>query len=157
MGVSVGSFLPRMDFEAICNEYRLSHPEIAWMGMYREGTVLRVKILETASYEEEEKPPYANIVAAADGVITDIAVSRGTAVVKKGQTVKKGDLLVSGVLIGNGQETLLSAEAVVMGQREEEISVFIPYLQTQSVEGETVLEEILINFFGKTINISTIS
>ncbi len=154
MGVSVGSFIPFMDFEEICNRYRLENPEIAWMGIYRTGTVLQVKILEADSFKEEETPQYANIVAKEDGVIEALLVTRGTAVVKKGQSVKKGDLLVSGLLKGETDETFICAEAVVMGRREEEFSVFVPYEQTRSVQKETLLERYMINFFGKTINIS---
>ncbi|MBQ8908256.1 MAG: sporulation protein YqfD [Clostridia bacterium] len=154
MGVGIGSFFHNMDFEAACNEYRLRHPEVAWMGIYRQGTVLRVKILETDIAAEEERPLYANIVAAADGVIESVAVIHGTAVVKAGQSVKKGDLLVSGLLKGDGVESFVCAEAEVIGRREESISVFVPYEQTRSIQGERVLERYLINFFGKTVNIS---
>lgn len=154
MGVSVGGVIPFMDFEEICNRYRLQNPQIAWMGIYRTGTVLNVKILETDSFKKEEKPKYANVVAGEDAVISEISVTHGTPVVKKGQSVKKGDLLVSGILKGDKAEAFICAEAVVIGERTEEISVFVPYLQTQSVDEETVLERYIINFFGKSINIS---
>ena len=146
--------MPSLDFAAISNEYCLSHKEVAWMSIYRVGTTVKVKIIESEAQNSPSLPPYANNVAKEDAVIESLGVVHGTALVKKGQTVKKGDLLVSGILKGDQKDILICAEAFVVGRVEKEVSVFIPYKQTYPEAQETTLECVTLDFFGKKINIS---
>ena len=49
----------------------------------------------------------------ADGVVENVKVYRGTAVVEKGQAVKKGDLLVNGVAVIKEKEVKINVLASV--------------------------------------------
>ena len=72
-------------------------PELSWLAVNRRGGKLIVPVTERA-VKEEDSPGYAgaNLVAAANGVITDYAVLEGMNLCKRGDTVRKGQLLVSG-------------------------------------------------------------
>jgi similar to stage IV sporulation protein len=62
-----------------------------------------VEVVEKTISKEVDKTP-ANIIASKDGVITEVIALTGQSVVKKGDTVKKGDILIKG-LTYDGKET----------------------------------------------------
>lgn len=72
---------------------------IIWTSIKVKGSRLFIEIKEGVPppriITQEE---VCNIVAKKDGLITSINVMEGTKMVKKGDTVKKGDLIVSGVV-----------------------------------------------------------
>lgn len=72
-------------------------PELSWLTVNRSGGVLQVLLTERME-RSSEVPPYrlGHIVAARDGVITDYAILEGMTLCTRGQTVKAGQVLVSG-------------------------------------------------------------
>ena len=99
-----------MDTEA-AEEYILdSFPELYYAEIYQHGTALEIHVVKRIDIPEEDRQRQpGNIVAACDGVISDVLVRQGTAAVKSGDTVKKGDVLIWGVF--NGQ--LCVADGIV--------------------------------------------
>lgn len=88
--------------------------DAAWIGLDREGVMLRVRIVESLP----ESPKRSNtvpsdIVARKDGVITSITVMRGQARVKVGDRVKAGDVLISGTIVYKDASVETSADGVV--------------------------------------------
>lgn len=100
-GLSIGKFKPTLETKEIINKIRLDRDDIAWVGIEVKGTNAIVKVVEA-----EEKPEiidedeYCNIVATKDGVVTKIMAQNGTPLVKEGDLVKKGTVLVGGWLEG---------------------------------------------------------
>ena len=99
LGVKPGAFKPMLDSFTIENQIILNMPGISWASLELRGSraILRVK--------ESVKPPAivdkdtpSNIVASKDGIIHDMIVLDGQAVVKEGDTVKEGQLLISGII-----------------------------------------------------------
>lgn len=80
---------------------RSRYDEVIWTSIKIYGTKLTVDIQENLLPEEEyvqaENTVY-DIVAAKDGVISDIITRNGTPLVTAGSEVKQGDVLVSGRL-----------------------------------------------------------
>ena len=73
------------------------YPDIIWAGIKFEGTRLVVQIAETVpkpAIETQNEP--CDIIAKNDALITYIATYRGMPLVRKGDTVKKGEILVAG-------------------------------------------------------------
>lgn len=95
-GLKPGRLKDGIDPKKIENQLLLSIPEIAWVSVTFTGTRTVVEIVEKTMPKAMDKGP-ANIIAAKDGVITEIIALAGEKVVKKGDTVKKGDLLIKGV------------------------------------------------------------
>ncbi len=100
-GVDIGKYKNNIDLQNLINKIRIARDDIAWIGMEIKGTNLIIQVVEA-----DEKPEiideneYCNIVASKDGIIAKIEAQNGTPIVKEGDTVKKGDILVQGWLEG---------------------------------------------------------
>ena len=100
-GLRIGTYKRKINANSIINKVRLNRNDIAWMGINLEGTNVIVEIKETSEAPEIiDENEYCNIVANKEGMITKISVQNGTAVVKEGDIVKAGDILVLGYLEG---------------------------------------------------------
>lgn len=99
--LKVGRFKGKIDKNSIVNSVRLKRNDISWMGIDIKGTNAVVKIVET-----QEKPKiinkdeYCNIVADKEGIIEKITANNGTALVKKGDVIQSGDILIGGWMEG---------------------------------------------------------
>ena len=105
------------------------HPEISYITFFISGTHALVTVSERELPPDTSKDnnPY-NLVAKRDGVITGSVVSEGMTVVKKGDFVKKGDLLVSGIVeLQTTSYKAVHAKGEVYAQTYREFSVDIPY------------------------------
>lgn len=71
-------------------------PEIAWVSINFTGTRALIEVVEKTLPPPDEKSP-AQIVAAKDGIITEIIALSGQPVVKVGDVIKKGDVLIAGI------------------------------------------------------------
>lgn len=100
-GLQIGTLKRNINLNKVINNVRLNNNDIAWIGISIKGTNAIVKI------KERKKAPriineneYCNIISDKDGIITEINVQNGTANVKEGDIVKKGDILVNGYMEG---------------------------------------------------------
>lgn len=78
---------------------RLDYSEIGWISVERKGCRLSVMMNESVMPEQVdtmENP--CHIVAERDGVVTRLEVLSGTPLVKAGDVVSKGDILISGIV-----------------------------------------------------------
>lgn len=97
-GVRPGILKARLDKERLANELMLLEPEIAWVGIRVEGTLLVIEVVEKNRPPADSARP-AHIVAAKDGLVTDLLVVTGEPKVRPGETVRSGQLLIEGVLL----------------------------------------------------------
>ena len=105
-GVDIGAKKKKINAKEIINNIRLQRDDIAWMGFDIVGTNLKVEIVETDKKPEIiDENDICNIVAKKDGVIEKIIAEDGTALVKKGDVIKKGDILIGGWIEGKYTDT----------------------------------------------------
>jgi similar to stage IV sporulation protein len=105
----------KVDCQEIEETIRLAYKDIGWVSAEIKGTRLIVKITET------NMPAPAgialgpsHIVATKDVIIQKIITRAGTPLVKEGDVVKKGDTLVSGIVIIKGDfDEILRLQPVV--------------------------------------------
>ena len=101
LGLKKGTLKSKIETDKIINEIRLKRNDISWMGIDIKGTNAIIKIVKA-----DEKPKlvddkdYCNIVAAKSGEIVKIIAQNGTALVKEGNQVKLGDVLIAGYMEG---------------------------------------------------------
>ena len=100
-GLYIGERKSNIDIKEIVNNIRLERNDIAWIGIEIKGTNAIVNVVEA-----EEKPEivdedeYCNVISDKEAKITKINVTNGTAMVKQGDVVKKGSLLIGGWMEG---------------------------------------------------------
>ena len=100
-GLYIGESKRDIDIKEIVNNIRLARSDIAWIGIELKGTNAIVEVVEA-----EEKPEiiaqdeYCNIVSDKEGKIVKINANTGTAMVKPGDVVKEGTLLIGGWMEG---------------------------------------------------------
>jgi len=157
-GVREGMFIKNIDNDKVRVSVLERSKDIAWISVNVKGMRAEVVVAEAArAPEKEDSNGYAHIVASCDGMITGIVVERGKPMVAIGDTVKKGEMLVSGIIEErDGDISLVKAKARVYAQTERVIEVFQPYeAVNKSLKGEKLCE-IYFNLFGKSLKFSGI-
>ena len=105
-GVSIGKKKSSVDSKNVINSIRLKRSDIAWLSIDMKGTNVIVTLVEAEEKPEIiDKNEYCNVVAAERGVITKVTADTGTAVVKVGDIVEKGDVLIGGYMQGKYTDT----------------------------------------------------
>jgi len=98
-GIIVGRPKWMMDFKET-EKYLINKiPYLTWVGIHTKGTRIEIEIVEKILPDpgEKDKTP-GNIVALKDGVIKEILVMKGQPLVSPGDTVAKGEVLISGII-----------------------------------------------------------
>ena len=121
--------------DEIAKQMREYFDDMIWVSASMDGVELKIDVKENMDrvYEEaiEEQPPL-DIVAEKDGIVKRIITSKGRPLVKAGDEVKKGDVLVSGTI-----EILNDAMEVTGYQyqvAEAEIYMQTEYTYTDQIE-----------------------
>ena len=100
-GLYIGEKKSSIDVKEIINNVRLKREDISWIGIEIKGTNAIVEVVEA-----EEKPEvvdendYCSIVSDNPGKILKVIANNGTAMVKPGDIVKEGSLLIAGWIEG---------------------------------------------------------
>lgn len=98
--IRYGMWKAGVDCDGLEEALRTEFSEITWVSARVSGTRLLVKIKENevlSQIPDKDESP-RDIIADKDGTITSIIVRQGVPVVKAGDQIAKGDLLVSGTL-----------------------------------------------------------
>ena len=148
-GASLEGLLGRVD--EIRSLAEMNSPEIAWMSLNLSGTVAYVQIREenTPPDSTAAGPDGANLVADADGVVTGFVLSRGKPVVAVGDTVRRGDLLVTGIIDSERLGVrVVGAEGEVRALTTHSVSVTVPLNYEQILPVSREILDVSLFFFG---------
>ena len=126
----------RYDYEDISRTERqtkLCDNRISWLSINVSGTnaVVELSAKKTAGNEDSTEKvsgkKVSNLKATADGTVTRLEVQSGSPAVKIGDGVKKGQLLVSGVLeYTDGSNAFADSEGKVFARTAKKITLSIP-------------------------------
>ena len=154
-GLTVGDFWPFIDRGLVESHYSEIEERVSWININRRGSVAYVKIIEreNSNKTEENDAGFSNLVSSYDCVIEEITVRRGTAVVKPGDVVKKGDILIVGVLPEESGGGFCSAEGSVVGRINESVSALVDRKYEKTTQKNKKIYSISINFFKFSLNI----
>ncbi|KHD85197.1 sporulation protein YqfD [Heyndrickxia ginsengihumi] len=127
LGVRVGNFQFFMDnVETIQHKLTNEVPNVTWIGVNLQGTTYHFQVVEKNTPKKNKKLAPQHLVANQKAVIEDMYVEQGKPVVKIHQYVKKGQLLVSGI-IGNDKEKYpVAAKGKVYGETWYKSNVELP-------------------------------
>ena len=101
LGLKNGKLKKDINVNEIISKIKLKRDDISWIGIEIKGTNATVRIKKA-----EKKPKiidnseYCNIIASKSGTITKIIAQNGTSLVKVGDKVEKGDILIAGFIEG---------------------------------------------------------
>ena len=154
-GFGVGTVWAAADLEEIENRLLSKYPELAFVHINRRGTVAYVLALEKEGYRLPIDTLYSasNIIATQDGVIDEITVSEGKALVKVGDTVRKGDILISGVIDTENNSYLVRAEGTVRARVTGSIESRVSSSEDKEVTEIGEMCELVVELFGFPLNI----
>ena len=98
-GVRPGVYGPGLDRKVIAQRALGELEELSWMSINLYGTRLEVVVREAVpSPEMVDDEGYYDVVARADGIITQVEPLAGEAAVQEGDTVAQGEVLISGLV-----------------------------------------------------------
>lgn len=151
LGLYEGCRISSLDSKALRTDLALKLDNIAWAAVNIEGTTATVNISESLDTEISDNSP-CNLLASTDGVIKRLEVTEGTIVSAVGQTVKAGDMLVSGVTeYKNGNVSFGPSTGKVYAETTKTLSFLATFVQTEKIYiGEPESKSVL-TFFGMDI------
>jgi similar to stage IV sporulation protein len=101
--------------EVLSRAFTHALPGAAWVGVEVKGTRVRIQVVEQTLPEPKPLMNPRHLVSNVDAVITNIFVERGRPMVKPHMKVKKGDILVSGIIGNEENKHVVVAEGKVRG------------------------------------------
>lgn len=129
--------LPRTQVDAQALERQLTYryPEIAWFHVYVSNVSLVVDVSMGVPMPDLPSAEPADVVAQRGGIVDSVRVYAGTALVKAGDVVQKGQVLIRGVeRAADEQLTPVHASGVVMARCWKSLTVQMPLYEIQSEE-----------------------
>ena len=98
-GVRPGVYGPALDRKAIAQRALRGLEELSWMSINLYGTRLEVVVREAVeSPEIVDDEGFYDVISEADGIITQVEPLAGEAAVQEGDTVARGEVLISGLI-----------------------------------------------------------
>ncbi|WP_255357901.1 sporulation protein YqfD [Geomicrobium sp. JCM 19037] len=112
-------------------------PGATWIGVEKRGTSYQFQVVEQQLAEEREALSPRNLVAMKNGVIHELYVENGRAAVELNDVVQVGDLLISGLIGREGEESAIAAEGTIRAETWYQGQVQVP----MTLRGETYTGE----------------
>lgn len=110
-GLYPGRFVGQVDLEHCKRQISLDFPELFFVEISRRGVSMEIRIAKRIDISPAQLPRGpGDVVAACDGVIEEVLVRKGTAAVRSGDTVVKGQVLIYG---WQGLEGPVAADGIV--------------------------------------------
>jgi similar to stage IV sporulation protein len=146
LGVFVGAYKGGVNTKQIETRLMVDHDEFAWVNIKLKGVVAEIEVVpaEPAPELVDNSRP-CSIVATKDALIESVMALNGRAAVAKGQTVRQGDVLISGLIWDEGLTRLLvAARGDVVGSVWYQAKASAPTLkETRVPTGRTQLQRVI--------------
>lgn len=148
-GITPGVNKDNLDVADIERMIEDNNRDVLWVRARIEGSSLRILI------EEKVNPPYiyvgeyGNLTASIDGEVSRVYTYSGRAVVKEGDIVRKGDILIEGIIGSEGNEVEVPPRGVVIANTFIEKTMVIKTKGTIEERNGKKDTDIYLNFGGK--------
>ncbi len=132
IGIYSGAKIEDIDAANMRLRLALLLPDISWVAVNVDGAFVNVEIREADNRQDTDNAP-CNLVANCDGRISAVYVKQGTATVKVGDGVRKGDMLVSGTeQYTSGITKFRHSDGQIIAETERTLTVSVPLNQVRS-------------------------
>ena len=136
-GIRFGANRRAVRSEKMKNALLEALPQLQWAGVNTSGCVAVISVRERKDPQvSKQDQAVGSIIAARDGVITQITAARGNKVCKVGQAVKAGEVLISGYTDCGISIRADRAEGEIFAQTERTITAVYP--NQRDVRGKIV-------------------
>ena len=156
VGAGIGSFWPRFHGEQLKTELLLRMEDVQWVAVNFGSGGAEVVLRERRKVPKviDNDAPY-HVVAARDGVVARLSVKQGQPVVGVGDTVEKGQTLISGAPASTmGTVRTVHALGSVQGRTQHSLTVKIPietlgkrYVGHRSLKISMIFGRRRVNFY----------
>lgn len=150
IGIKEGTLKSKLYPQIAKQELLLEVDKLAWASVNIEGSRVTVEVTEAEKEKPDNSAP-TNLIAAADGKILKLDITSGNCVVKAGDTVAKGELLVSGIIERADSTKFVCSEGTVTAETQRIIEVKAYYKRTVSEKTGRVKKRNMLSFFGLKI------
>ena len=123
----------------------LNTDKFSWASFNVQGSVLTVELKKSKNINKTKSP--TNLSAGYDGVIKKIDVKSGTSMVKVGDAVAKGDLLVSGIVENLNSTSYVNSKGTIIAEVIESYSLFEKYEQEKTINIKKYKSAKLLKFY----------
>ena len=155
-GFSYGTVYYRLDFDGLNSSIMANNADVAWISINMRGNVADVDVrrAEHGEIPEHEDGLFANVVAKEDAQIIMAHTDKGTPEVSGGDIVKKGDLLISGIVpLRDGGVRFVYADGEITADVNRAVSVRVDNRRKEKCyTGREDTDRSLI-FFKKRVNL----
>ena len=149
IGIKVGVRSKNINAKVLREKLLLKIDSLAWCSLNVEGSRLTVNVSEIKEKTDNNEP--SNLKASRDGIIKYIDVSEGDCLVKIGDTVKQGDVLVSGVRETSDGTVFSPSSGKITAETVRHYTCEKKYKQNLKIPNGRVKNKYLIELFGLKI------
>ena len=146
IGIKTGVKASSISSKNAAQQLLLKTDTLAWSSFNIEGCKLTVNVTEIKQ-KTEDNTKATNLKANADGIITHIDVKAGNCLVKVGDVVKKGDILVSGIIESESNTKFVHSIGEITAKTETELTLQEPLKKRVSYPTGQVKEKSVLEFF----------
>lgn len=139
-GLKEGTFKYKLDKKYYLDKILQKYREVAWGEIQVKGSRLIVELVKKKMPPVLEENTPCDIIASKDGIIEEIIPLKGEALVKPGDTVSAGDVLITGrIKIGSdmgktpSEELLVHARGIVKARTWYQKVIITPLVKEEKV------------------------
>ena len=147
IGISVGTPKASINPKTQRERLLLKLDSLSWAALNVEGSRLTVNVSEAKKEKVKDTAP-CNLKAEYDGIIKKIDVTSGNCVVKVGDAVKKGDVLVSGIIETAGGTRFVRSDGSIIAQVEKSYTLTEKFKIKKNAETGESKTKTVIDLFG---------
>lgn len=146
-----------LDIDGIINRSAILDNRISWMTINITGTAAEIKVSPNLAknIQKQDTARSSNMRSKADGTVTRVKVKNGTAMVKAGDGISKGQLLVSGVMeYNNGMTLIVDSDAEIYAKTARSVDLSIPKSTDVFVPAGNEVVKSDMTLFGAVVPLS---
>lgn len=155
LGIAEGGVFSEVELNHLQLTALQQLPNVTWLTVNRSGSIVTVELQETTPQEPISDTAPANLVAVRDGVVVQITAVCGQPVVRAGDAVRQGDLLISGVMNSSTGPQLKHADGHVLARTTHTISITVPLHETITRQAKAEPDRLSLMLFGIRIPLYT--
>ncbi|MDF2925489.1 MAG: sporulation protein [Paenibacillaceae bacterium] len=140
--------------DELARDLNHSLPEVSWIGVEKQGTRIVIKVVESSRPEQRELLSPRHLVARKSAVVTQVQSTKGKPMVEPNRYVKKGDVLISGILGNETNRQVVAAEGTVRGIIWYESRIEVPLIRQHKVYTGEVFKRFYLVFGGRALQIT---